>query len=72
MTTQPEHVQRVINERVELKDKIDKLLNFMQGDVFRALMPHDRYLLAQQLKHMTSYHEVLEARISIFANLHKG
>ena len=57
---------RVIEEAIELKFKIDKLIDFMHGDFYPTLTPTDQGLLMVQLSHMKSYAAVLRDRVQRF------
>lgn len=61
------HQQRVVDEQVELSDKLVKLSAFISGGpVFTTLPARDQDLLRRQRDCMTEYHEILEARIGAF------
>jgi hypothetical protein len=60
------HQQRVMNEKLELDDKINKLDAFFTTAVFRGLMGRDQYLLLEQIRSMRSYSLILEERIAGF------
>jgi len=61
-----EHEERVIDECTELETKIDKLIDFMHGDIYPALFAVDQGMLMVQLSHMKSYASVLRNRIERF------
>ncbi len=63
----PPHQQRVIGEHVQLKSKVDKLIEFINGDRFLKLPKEDRELLANQLVCMAGYQATLEVRMERFA-----
>ena len=65
------HQQRVIDEKNELKEKTDKLQQFIgsdaeSGKVFHELPAEDKELLLTQHSIMTQYAQVLDKRISRF------
>lgn len=62
MNTKP-HVSRMEQELVGLDEKIQKLSDFMDGDVFPHLDPQDRHLMLIQSNAMRNYQSVLKQRI---------
>ena len=58
--------QRVVAEREDLVDKLDKLSEFLKGDVYRSLPADERERLARQYNIMVSYSNVLVERIIHF------
>lgn len=60
----PAHVQRMLTERAELKDKFDKLGIFFNTDFFGTLDEEDQQLLHDQYGHMSAYLAVLNSRIA--------
>jgi hypothetical protein len=60
------HQQRVVEERVELMVKLDKLVTFLKGDVFHGLPEDEQERLTRQHKIMSDYSEVLAERIVHF------
>jgi hypothetical protein len=60
------HQERVILEKRELDDKLNKLAAFLQGGIFAALAAEDRELLKQQAHHMKEYSVILAKRIANF------
>lgn len=60
------HQQRVIDEKAELDEKIEKLRKFTLTDIFKDLGSHDKILLSDQLYSMSQYSDILEERISLF------
>jgi len=58
--------ERVKNEQLELKDKIDKLTAFRNCDIHRSLHIYDQKLLSEQLRYMNSYNLVLLERMERF------
>jgi len=65
MKLQP-HQQRVITEREELKQKHDKLIDFMKSDRINQLTQLEVNLLCLQSDIMSSYLNVLSRRIELF------
>lgn len=61
----PPHVQRMIQEYVDLTDKVHKLSTFIvdKGPIYEKLDKMDKDLLDQQLDHMQNYSKVLTHRI---------
>ena len=57
---------RVVEEKAELGDKLDKLSCFLCGDASRELSSEMRLLMEDQCKHMKDYYNCLERRISLF------
>ncbi len=62
------HQQRVLTEKEELDEKIEKLHSFVTGDNFTNVVKNiqEQILLLQQLTAMQSYSKILEARIKFF------
>lgn len=60
------HQQRVVDERQELEDRINKLRAFIPTDLCMSLPFAERARLARQLKIMLEYSEVLAERIEAF------
>lgn len=56
---------RLIIEKSELNEKITKLSDFLQGDVFLTIDPRQQSLLKIQFNSMITYHQCLEERINI-------
>jgi hypothetical protein len=56
-------LQRVINERVNLGEKILRLAEFSTSPVYARLAEEDQFLLATQCKVMNVYAEILDRRI---------
>ena len=65
MTLQP-HQERVVNERIELVNKLHSLLAFFQGPIFPTLSEAERSRLRKQARFMDGYAAVLEERIAAF------
>jgi len=62
------HEERVIIERDELKEKVDRLVDFMKGMVYSTLPLVERNLLYSQLAYMEGYLITLDRRIKLFPN----
>lgn len=60
------HQERVVTESNDLRTKLDKLSEFIAGDVFKKLDMEDRDLLVEQRVFMNSYLDVLRQRIERF------
>lgn len=60
------HQQRVVDEKKELDDKIERLTAFTKGDIFKSIDDEDQRLLVKQLSEMGSYSETLASRIARF------
>ena len=61
-----EFQQRVVNEKAELDEKLEKLCLFCYGHTFETLPLMERERLNQQRHIMTSYSAILGARIAAF------
>ena len=57
-------LSRLINERVELCDKLEKLANFIYSENFNSVSPVQRTLLQIQYQAMVTYQYCLSERIS--------
>lgn len=64
------HQQRVISERAELADRLEKLAVFIGSASFEQMVPNEgeRGLLVIQKGIMQTYADILDARISVFGN----
>lgn len=64
------HQQRVITERTELDDKLQKLRTFIKGagntSVFAELPVEEQVRLKEQASYMSLYLQVLDDRIKAF------
>ena len=58
--------QRVIDEKKELFNKTQKLIDFMYSDKYAELSAIDQGLLMVQLVAMQNYSDALSRRIEIF------
>ena len=63
-----EYQQRVVDEKVALDEKIEKLDKFIGGDIFKALSDCEQTLLARQITIMIEYSVILGKRISEFGD----
>lgn len=61
-----EFQQRVVTERGDLDDKIQKLSKFLDTNTFYNLHLAEQRRLENQLTHMNAYREVLDERIAAF------
>ncbi len=60
------HQERVIQEKVELDEKLKKLNDFFKTETFSSLGYGDTALLTRQFEHMLRYSETLGERIAAF------
>lgn len=60
----PEHLQRVIVEKRELKIKLDALIAFLNKGQPEFIDDKQWELLDKQYKHMKEYHIILRERIA--------
>jgi hypothetical protein len=60
------HQQRVVAEKADLDEKINRLDAFLQSTTFNNLEPADQELLSEQVVHMRDYSAVLQLRINRF------
>jgi hypothetical protein len=58
------HEVRMINERNELDQKLQKLKAFVETPTFETLLMEEKLLLTLQLGSMSAYYHILEIRIS--------
>jgi hypothetical protein len=59
--------QRVVDEKLALSDKLDKLETFHNTVIYAGLPPAEQSRLTRQLYIMKLYEQVLAERISAFA-----
>lgn len=59
------HVERMIVEKVELQDKVKKLLDFVNTPIYQELDETTKGLLAIQGRAMQTYLECLQLRINL-------
>lgn len=57
---------RVVEEREELQEKINKLVAFNASDAFKKIDTDQRSLLKCQLLAMETYNQILKERIDRF------
>lgn len=57
------YIHRMETEQKELKDKIDKLSNFINSDKYKELSDVKCTLLKYQIEAMKKYYKILSARI---------
>ena len=60
------HQQRVVDEKSELSEKLDKLEGFEGGAVYSTLAPAEQSRLTRQLLIMKLYEQVLSERVAAF------
>ena len=63
-----EFVERMKQERNELKSKINKLVMFVMSCSYEDLNLEERLLLLDQQAYMTKYLGILEKRIYLYGN----
>ena len=63
------HQQRVVDEKTELDEKLNKLRAFcsQNGGIFDSLPTEEKQRLTEQEGHMAAYSDVLRRRIDAFA-----
>ena len=61
-----QHEQRVIDEKTQLKDKLDKLLEFLQKGQPAFIDDKNWALLSEQYDAMNWYYTILVSRIELF------
>jgi hypothetical protein len=66
MDMQP-HQERVVAERNELSERIEKLAAFFETDLFSSLPTAEARRLCRQYGHMKSYLDILDERIEAFS-----
>lgn len=57
---------RVVDERIALFEKTEKLLAFTNSAIYQKATDHERKLLRKQLKVMVQYLDILNERIEAF------
>ena len=61
------HQQRVVDEKVEVDEKLDKLSAFIESSPIFVGLPHEeRVLLIRQEQAMLEYSNILGERIAAF------
>lgn len=58
------HQQRVVDERQELRERLDKLENFLAGDLIKTLDHEESVLLWAQRGAMAQYLAILDRRVA--------
>jgi len=58
--------ERVVEERISLGEKVQKLFHFFDTEEWDRLSPHAQTLLEEQYQAMKSYYEILCKRIKLF------
>lgn len=58
--------QKVVDEKEELDAKTERLLSFINGEVFDALPVDERKRMSEQYYHMGQYSTILGKRIENF------
>ena len=66
MTELLPHQQRLVEERDELRDRIDKLSAFMASPMWSRLPDAERQLMVRQLRTMVSYSLALRDRLRLW------
>ena len=67
MEYQP-HQQRVVDEKVELDERLSKLEAFiLDNPIYKGLDEENRALMEKQREVMSKYSNILDKRISLFA-----
>lgn len=61
-----DHQTRVVEERDELQERINKLTDFMYTKIFAELTAVNQGLLMSQLRIMKPYLSILNERIDLF------
>lgn len=60
------HQQRVVDEKNELNEKLDKLKAFFENPIFKGLSADEQGRLARQFDVMAEYSSILSQRIAAF------
>jgi hypothetical protein len=60
------HQQRVVDEKIALDEKLNKLKEFLVSNIFDGLTMQEQNLLQTQSGYMQSYSNILAERISLF------
>jgi hypothetical protein len=60
------HQTRVLNERADLAEKIERLDSFLKCETFQTIGLNDQLLLKEQRYHMREYLSILDRRIALF------
>lgn len=60
------HQERVVKEKADLDERLNKLEAFIEGDAYDALPIDERHLLQSQAVYMRNYSIILGHRIAYF------
>lgn len=60
------HQQRVVDEKIDLDTKLEKLKAFGKTGIFDGLPTEEKQRLTEQEMHMENYSDVLGRRIAAF------
>ena len=60
------HQERVVQEKAELDEKLERLLAFLKGSIVKSLNGDEQYRLSKQAALMKEYSDVLAERIAAF------
>lgn len=60
------HQQRVIDEKIALDEKLNKLKEFLVSSIFDSLTMQEQTLLQAQSDYMQGYSNILAERITLF------
>lgn len=66
MTTLLPHQQRVVDEKAELDEKLERLIAFIGSGKYLDLSDSEMVRLLRQSNYMTDYSKVLGERIAAF------
>jgi phosphate uptake regulator len=66
MTELQPHQQRVVDEKAELDDKLERLYKFFMSAIFEALDEDEKIRLTRQASIMKDYSLILGERIAAF------
>lgn len=68
MSNMQPHQQRVVDEKRELDEKLERLRAFCSdvGGIFDSLPAEEKQRLTEQERHMAAYSDVLGRRIAAF------
>ena len=66
MTELKPHERRVLDEKLELDARLERLTAFFGTQMYTALPERERLLMWRQATHMKAYSDVLGERIDLF------
>lgn len=66
MSTLAPHQERVVAERAELHERLEKLVAFVNDERFGSLDHDEQRRMQRQVRAMCDYREVLDERIAAF------